>query len=149
MPAASIFVDTNTLVYLHDRGDLAKGAVVARRLLDLSDRRMARTNLQVLNEFTNVLLKRKWFDSPTTVFSIVDTLAALGSASSTVEDAARAWQLHQNLRYSWWDCLLLASAINLGCSHFLSEDLADGQRIDGLTIVSPFAHTPEEILSPR
>lgn len=146
MPAVSFFVDTNTLVYLHDRNDLTKGASVARWLLDLSDRRMARTNLQVLNELTNVLLKKKWFDSPATVFSIVDTLAALGSASLTLNDVALSRQLHQNLQYSWWDCLLLASAINLGCTHFLSENLQDGQTIQGLTIVSPFAHTPDQIL---
>ena len=53
------------------------------------------------------------------------------------------------VRKRWWDCLLLASALELGCTHFLSEDLQDGQVIEGLTIVNPFAHTPEEILSPR
>jgi predicted nucleic acid-binding protein len=54
-------------------------------------------------------------------------------------------------RYSWWDCLLLASAIELGCMHFLSEDLQDGEQIvaqgrRGLTIVDPFAHSPDHIL---
>jgi predicted nucleic acid-binding protein len=44
---------------------------------------------------------------------------------------------------------LLASAIELGCTHYLSEDLQDGQVIDGLTIVDPFAHSPEQILTSR
>jgi predicted nucleic acid-binding protein len=52
-------------------------------------------------------------------------------------------------QFSWWDCLLLASAIELGCTHFLSEDLKDGQTIEGLTILSPFAHTPDQILVSR
>ena len=47
--------------------------------------------------------------------------------------------------YSWWDCLLIASALEAGCSHFLSEDLQDV--IGGLTIIDPFAHTPDQILS--
>ena len=147
MPAGSVFVDTNTLAYLHDSGDPAKSAAVTRWLLDLSDLRLAKTNLQVLNELTNVLLRRKWFDSPATVFSIVDTFAALGSASLSFNDVMVARKLQQSLRYSWWDCLLLASAINLGCTHFLSEDLQDGQVIEGLTIVSPFAHSPGQILT--
>jgi predicted nucleic acid-binding protein len=42
--------------------------------------------------------------------------------------------------------LLLASALELGCSHFLPEDLQDGQQIGGLTIINPFLHAPEAIL---
>jgi predicted nucleic acid-binding protein len=50
-------------------------------------------------------------------------------------------------QYSWWDCLLLASALDLGCTHFLSDDLQDGHQIAGLTIIDPFAHTPQQILA--
>jgi predicted nucleic acid-binding protein len=63
-----------------------------------------------------------------------------------VDEARR---LHLRYRYSWWDCLLLASAIELGCTHFLSEDLHNGQAIEGLTIIDPFAHSPDQILSSR
>jgi predicted nucleic acid-binding protein len=46
------------------------------------------------------------------------------------------------------------SALELGCTHFLSEDLQDGQRIEdsggkSLTILSPFAHSPEQFFSSR
>jgi predicted nucleic acid-binding protein len=40
---------------------------------------------------------------------------------------------------------LLASALELGCSHFLSEDLQDGQQIGDPTIINPFLHAPEDI----
>jgi predicted nucleic acid-binding protein len=59
----------------------------------------------------------------------------------------RARRLVERTGYSWWDCLLLASAIELGCTHFLSEDLQDGRSLQGLTILSPFAHSPREILA--
>lgn len=47
---------------------------------------------------------------------------------------------------------MLASAIGLECSHFLSEDLQDGQNVQGgggksLTIVDPFAHSPDQSLN--
>jgi predicted nucleic acid-binding protein len=62
-----------------------------------------------------------------------------------------ARDIHAAYKCSWWDCVLIASAIELGCTHFLSEDLQDGQRIvaggrRGLTIVNPFAHSPDQIL---
>ncbi len=43
--------------------------------------------------------------------------------------------------------LIVASALEAGCSHLLSEDLQDGQSLDGLVVVSPFAHEPDGILA--
>ena len=51
------------------------------------------------------------------------------------------------------DCLLLACALELGRTHFLSEDLQDGRMVEdggkSLTLVSPFAHSPQHILLSR
>jgi predicted nucleic acid-binding protein len=76
----------------------------------------------------------------------------LGDSPLTKRDTYGARLLHLRYGYSWWDCLLLASAIELGCTHFLSEDLQDSQRIEdgggrSLTILSPFAHSPEQFFS--
>lgn len=148
MPGASVFIDTNVLLYVHDRREKEKQKANAALawMRRLTDDEIARTNLQVLNEVAHALLRKKWFESPETVYAIVDGFAALGDTSLSWSDVARARALHNRYQYAWWDCLLLASALNLGCTHFLSEDLRDGQVIDGLTIVSPFAHTPEQIL---
>jgi predicted nucleic acid-binding protein len=101
----------------------------------------------VLNEIASVATRRSSkFADP---FFRIDAFAEFGSSSLTFELSIAARRLHSALRYSWWDCLLLASAINLGCTHFLSEDLQDGQTIEGLTIVDPFAHSPEQILVSR
>lgn len=75
-----------------------------------------------------------------------------GMSPLTLDATMTARELFRRYRYSWWDCILLASAIELGCTHFLSEDLQDGQRIvavdgRGLTIVDPFAHSPDQILA--
>jgi predicted nucleic acid-binding protein len=150
MPGVEVFVDTNILLYIHDRDSDEKGGD-ARAWLDvLTERQCARINLQVQNELTFVLLKRKWFDTAGTVFGIVDQFSELGSSALTAVEIRSARELHVRYRYAWWDCLLLASALELGCTHFLSEDLQDGQVIqDGaksLTIVDPFAHTPGQIL---
>ena len=144
-----IFVDTNVLLYSHDKKNIEKAGKAQFWLKDLAKRRRAAINLQVLNEFTDVLLRRKWFETPEQVFSISAGFAELGNSPLTLREVDEGRRLHLRYRYSWWDCLLLASAIQLGCTHFLSEDLQDGQRIDTLTIVDPFAHSPLQILTSR
>jgi predicted nucleic acid-binding protein len=149
MPAARVFVDTNVLLYVHDRNEQQKAAQALSWLRALTEQQIGQINLQVLNELSHVLLRKKWFQSPQVVFSIVDDFATLGDGSVGWTEIALARVLHHRLSYSWWDCLLLAAAIELGCTHFLSEDLQDGQSINGLTIVDPFAHSPDQILLSR
>ena len=153
MPGTRVFVDANILLYLHDRREASKGAVVGTWLRRLADLDSMRLNLQVLNEVTNVLLRKRWFDTPLQVYAVIDELAGMGSEPIGWKDVEIARLIHAVQRYSWWDCLLLASALELGCTHFLSEDLQDGQRIEAddkaLTIVSPFAHSPEQIQNLR
>jgi predicted nucleic acid-binding protein len=149
MPAARVFVDTNVLLYVHDRNERQKAAQALGWLRALTDQQIGQINLQVLNELVHVLLRKKWFQSPQVVFSVVDDFAALGDSPVGWNEITLARVLHHRLSYSWWDCLLLASALQLGCTHFLSEDLQDGQRIDGLTIVDPFAHSPQQVLLSR
>ena len=145
MPAVRFFVDTNVLLYAHDRSGAEKGRFAAAWVNALVDRQIACINLQVLNELTYVLLRKKWFDSAATVFKVADDFAVLGASAVTLAETNRARILHQKVQYSWWDCLLLASALELGCKFFLSEDLQDGQAIEGLTIIDPFAHSPDLI----
>ena len=50
-----------------------------------------------------------------------------------------AWTLMERYRFSYFDSLILASALATGCQILYSEDLQHGQAIDGrLTIVNPF-----------
>jgi predicted nucleic acid-binding protein len=149
MPAGKVFIDTNTLLYIHDKDAGGKADLAVEWLYELTTRQIACINLQVLNELTFVMLRRKWLTSPAQTFAAVDQFEELGSMPLTESGARAARQLHHRYRYSWWDCLLLASAIELGCTHFLSEDLKNGQTIEGLTIIDPFAHTPGQILVSR
>ncbi len=57
-----------------------------------------------------------------------------------------AWDVQDRYGYSWWDALIVAAALQSGSRFLLSEDLHTGQVIDTMTIISPFAQDPEEIL---
>lgn len=149
MPGARVFIDTNILLYFHERDGHQKKKTVRTWMDMLSDRQAARINLQVLNELTHVLLRKTWFETVDQAFAAIDNFAELGAAPITLAEVATARTIHLRYRYSWWDCLLLASALELGCEFFLSEDLQDGQAIEGLTIVDPFAHSPRQVLASR
>ncbi len=50
-----------------------------------------------------------------------------------------AWMLLDRYRFSYFDSLILTSALAANCQILYSEDLQHGQVIDGrLTIISPF-----------
>lgn len=150
MPGVKVFIDSTTFLYTFDNSEIDKARVAQRWLKRLTDDDCGVTNLQVLNEVANVAT-RKTSRFGTDPFFRIDAFVDFGSHPVTFETSLAARALHLNHRYSWWDCLLLASAIELGCTHFLSEDLQDGREIvaegrRGLTIVNPFAHSPEQIL---
>jgi predicted nucleic acid-binding protein len=151
MPGASVFIDSTTLLYSHDSSEPHKRDIARRWLTALAMASAGQCNLQVLNEVTNVLVRKSARFGSGDPFSRVDTFSGFGQNELTLSATLVARNVFAAYRYSWWDCLLLASAIELGCTHFLSEDLQDGQQIvaqgrRGLTIISPFAHSPDQIL---
>jgi predicted nucleic acid-binding protein len=56
---ARVFVDTNVLLYIHDRKNPDKRKQALAWVSYLTARDCARLNLQVLNELTYVLLRKK------------------------------------------------------------------------------------------
>jgi predicted nucleic acid-binding protein len=64
-----------------------------------------------------------------------------------IDTIALAFDLQAETRFGWWDCLLLASAIRHGCSHFLTEDLSDGRKVRSMTLLDPFKNDVASLLS--
>lgn len=145
MRVVKVFVDTNVAFYSREDTSDPKAAQSETWLREAAKRNLLCMNLQVLNELTNVLFRKRKNLSDSEVFDKIDKLSIFGSAPISINTTSLARSLRTSTGYSWWDCLLLASAIELGCSHFLSEDLQDGQQIGELTIINPFLHLPEDI----
>jgi predicted nucleic acid-binding protein len=57
-----------------------------------------------------------------------------------------AFDLEDRFGVRFWDALLLGSANAAGCSHFLSEDLNDGQTYGAVRAINPFRHNPADVL---
>lgn len=146
MPVAKVFIDSSTFLYTLDDTEPHKRGICLDWLDRLAEAGAGVTNLQVLNEMANVLFKKARRFPQVDVASQVDVFAAFGTSHVTLTTVMLARQVRTRTSYSWWDCVLVASALRLGCTHFLSEDLQDGQAVDGLTIVDPFAHSPRDVL---
>lgn len=152
MPVARVFVDSTTFLYTRDRTEYAKGRTAERWLEALAEHGAGATNLQVLNELVSVITRKGERFAGRDPFFEADIAAIFGNTPLTSESAFAARGLFLRYRYAWWDCLLLASALELGCTYFLSEDMQDGQKVtlspdQRLTIINPFTHSPDDILS--
>jgi predicted nucleic acid-binding protein len=50
-----------------------------------------------------------------------------------------ASRLRDSYSFSYWDSLIVAAALDAGCTTLFSEDMQHGQKIEsGLTIINPF-----------
>ena len=50
----------------------------------------------------------------------------------------QALELKARWKFSFYDSLIVAAALEAGCKRLYSEDLQHGQRIQGLRIENPF-----------
>ena len=133
------FVDTNVLIYAHDvsAGDKrTRAQELVRRLWDSGDGCLS---VQVLQEFyVNVTQKVAQPLSPERAARIIADLATWQIYRPGIQDVLDAIDLQCRQRISFWDAMVVSSAIQLGCRCIWSEDLNPGQVYDGVTVVNPF-----------
>jgi len=93
---------------------------------------------QVLNEFAAVLLKNRLAD--TDVQSRVENIVVDCSIALVTVDTIRlAWEIKKRYQFSYWDSLIVASALRANCRTLYTEDLGSGMLIDNsLRVTNPF-----------
>ena len=127
------FFDTNVLIYVYRLND--PRSEMAERLLAAG----GVVGVQTLNEFVSVAhrkLNMPWK-------AILDALDDIGvlcpsPVPLTLAIHQKALQIAQRYRYHIYDSLMIAAALQASCHTLFSEDMQDGQTIDGLTIRNPF-----------
>jgi len=58
----------------------------------------------------------------------------------------RGWKLQDRYQLSFGDSLIVAAAKAAACGFLLTEDLQDGQKLDGVEVVNPFLRGPASVL---
>ena len=129
------FLDTNILIYLYSDSENEK-MDAAYRAVDTHD---CVTSTQALNEACNVWLKKFGWNG-SIIKEHLDNIELVCDEVAYVQKNTifNALTIQERYGYTYYDCLMLSSALEYNCDIILTEDMADGQVInDRLTIVNP------------
>ncbi len=128
-----VFADSNVLLYLLDKDDVKKAK--AEEILFSNPV----VSTQVVNE--NIHVAHKKFHLPKTeIFNHVENIFIKCHVKTVSPDSIQlACIIFDKYQYGYYDCLIIASAIENDCKILYSEDLQHNQLIDKkLRIINPF-----------
>lgn len=130
------FLDTNVLVYLYSEDDDKKRDAAQNLLNEFK----CVTSLQTFNEISNVWFRKFNLDSARieehldNIELVCDDILPINRA--TINSALA---LKDRYGFSYYDSLILASALEGDCNVIFTEDMNDSQVINNsLTIINPF-----------
>ena len=138
---AEILIDTNVLVYAHDRSEAVKQRQAIDILSKLQTTSSGRLSAQCLSEFFWVVTRGaipkltlseavQQTDRLARVWPVLDVTAQI------VLEATRGVRDHQ---LSFWDAQIWAAARLNQIPVVFSEDFATGSIVEGIRFVDPFA----------
>lgn len=132
------FVDTNILVYAHDRDAGSKRDRSVRLLEELWESGSGRLSVQVLQEFyVSVTRKIATPVARSLAREVIGSYGAWVREATTPEIVLRAVEISELAQLSFWDALVVSSAEQAGASLLYSEDFQAGRMISGIRIVNP------------
>jgi predicted nucleic acid-binding protein len=135
-----VFIDTNLLVYADDAGAGQKRDRARTVLTPLVRSRKAVVSTQVLQEYFNTATRKLRLSAERARWR-VEVLSRLDVVVIRPELILGAIDLHRLHGLSFWDALVVKAANVSGCGTLLTEDLNNGQTIDGVRIENPFSTT--------
>ena len=137
MPQISgkIFLDTNIVVYLYS-GDEPEKQATALKLIEQNNPIIS---TQVLSELANTLSRKFTLPFDVVAQAVAEVQEGCAVLPVMPETISQALALAKKYQYSYYDSLILASALSAGCSTLFTEDMHHGQVIENsLTIQNPF-----------
>jgi len=141
LPNDLFFIDTNIFVYAL----LASEPLKKQRAVQLLEQALAThsgcISYQVIQEFANVATRKfaTRFTADECQQFIDAAMQPPNRVASSTELMYAALALQTSTGYGFYDCLILAGALQSGATTVFSEDLQHNQLIDGsLRIVNPF-----------
>ena len=132
------FVDTNILVYAHDRSTGVKRQRAQMLLEKLWDTGNGVLSTQVLQELCINLRRKAGNPLPMDeVRLLIREYSTWEVVTNTPESVLKALDIEMRYKTSFWDALILQAAEAAGASILYSEDLAAGQRYGAIQVVNP------------
>jgi len=137
----AILIDTNVLVYAHDRGEFVKQGQAIEILRQLQTTGSGRLSAQCLSEFYSVVVrgsapKLTVAEASLQVERLARVWPVVAVTAQVVLEAIRGVRDHQ---LSFWDAQIWAAARLNQIPAVFSEDFSDGSVLEGIRFVNPFA----------
>ncbi|HLC16143.1 MAG TPA: PIN domain-containing protein [Thermodesulfovibrionia bacterium] len=141
---ANVFIDSNLWVYgfIETRNNEEKDK--RDKIILLLERENNKNNIiisvQVINEF-HWILKRKYDVNESEIRNkVINAILLIAEVTSVdLKIYKSAFVIRDKYAISFWDSLIVASALENDCSILYSEDMQDGQVIEEkLKIINPF-----------
>lgn len=136
----SYFVDTNILVYAHDRDGGRRHELAKALVRELWEQRSGVLSTQVLQElYVNLRRKAAQPLDPATARQLVEDYLSWKVVVNDGAAVLRAIDLEERYSLSFWDALIIDAAHSAGAAMVYSEDLGHGQRYGVIEVRNPFA----------
>jgi predicted nucleic acid-binding protein len=130
-------LDSNVLVYAADGRAGARHAR-ALQIIVLAARQDCVLTLQALGEFFHATTRKRIAPRHDAAAQVRDLLAIFPTAAPDADALRTALDEAERGTRSFWEGLLIATAARAGCVFLLSEDMQDGARLGGVTVLDPF-----------
>jgi predicted nucleic acid-binding protein len=132
-----IFLDTNLWVYPYSNNSPVKTQKVKQIIATHYHHLMVST--QVLGELYHVLTRKNIQTHAAAKEIIVITIATFPVSEVGTLMVVKALELRDHYNYSYWDSLLIATALLNDCQQLYSEDMQHDQLIENkIRIINPF-----------
>jgi predicted nucleic acid-binding protein len=140
-----ILIDTNVLVYAHDLAEDKKRVQAIRVVYELQQNRLGCLSVQCISEFFNAVTKGKSpillpDDAVEQANVLINSFPVFPLTPMIVIEAMASAKKHG---MAYYDAQLWACAKLNQVPVIFSEDFQDGQIIEGVRFVNPFAETFE------
>jgi predicted nucleic acid-binding protein len=138
--SAKFFLDTNIFVYSFDTTCQAKQIKAKELIQEALSTNMGVISYQVIQEFLNVASKKFAVALKTTDLRMYfdEILSPLCDIYPSLDFYIFALEIKSQTGFSFYDSLIVATAIKSGCRKLYTEDMQDQRTIMGLKIINPF-----------
>jgi predicted nucleic acid-binding protein len=147
--SAIVFVDSNVLLASYDGRDEALQTAAREWVKWCWQKRAGRISTQVLNELYEGAVRAFGLtpQTPTTPAHVRLHVRRLREWQPPHLDRYAvdgAWDLQDRHGLTYWNALIVSSALQQSCTHLLSLELPEGT-LDGIQIISPLTLRPQDL----
>jgi len=136
----STFVDTNVLIYAHDRTQGRHHEIASTIVAGLWESGGGMLSTQVLQElYVNLSRKLRKPMSRPRARTVIERYMAWPIHQVESADILAAAELEHRHTLAFWDALLVVAAQRLGAARILTEDMQPGRSFGGVRIENPFS----------